>query len=148
MTFKTLRNWTGLLWSTCTIEDKSLPLPEIHLSIVDVGITKVGLKWTLNCKDMAVPIFGYVVSHCKASEQLEKCDGEIKNITIKGDRTVGHCEIENIDFDTRYLIWVTTESYFGKQQKSKVLPYFNECKRKFIHSILAKLFTVSLFYFS
>lgn len=144
ISFKNLRNWSGLFWSMCTINGKDSP--EIHLSIIDVAISKIGLKWTLPCKDMVVPISGYVVSYCKSSEQLQECDGEINNITITGDRTTGHCEIENMDVETRYLIWVSTVTVFGKLQKSKILPYFNECMRKSCQSVFVKILKC-LFYF-
>lgn len=136
---KTHKNWTGLFWSKCTIDDsthKGLPLPEIQLSITAVGMSKIGLDWVLNCKDMIVPITGYVVSYCIMSpENLQECGGELQNITVPGDRTIGSCEIENLKADTRYFVWVTTQTLFGKQQKSKFLPYYNESKRKSHQSI-------------
>lgn len=137
VTFKTLKNWTGLFWSKCSIDDSThegLPIPEIQLSITAVGMSRIGLNWILNCKDMLVPIVAYVVSYCKASpENLQECSGDLKNITVEGDRTIGSCEIENLEADTRYFIWVSTRTLFGKQQKSKFLPYYNESKRKSIN---------------
>lgn len=86
---------------------------------------------------MVVPISGYELSYCKASEKLEECDGEIKNITIKGDKSMGEYNIENLDFQSRYLIWVKTESHFAIQQRSNVTEYRNACKgNKFICSML------------
>lgn len=126
----------------CSIEDRGLSLHGIHLSIVDVGIRKIGLEWFLNCSDMVVPISGYVLSYCKASKEAEKCDSAITNITIKGDKTAGHFEIDNLQFETQYLIWVRTETYFGRQQRSKILSYNNKYKRKFIRSVLVKLLKV------
>lgn len=86
---------------------------------------------------MVVPISGYELSYCKALETVEECDGEIKNITIKGDKTMGDYDIENLDIESRYLIWVRTESHFAIQQSSNLTEYRNTCKiNKFIRSML------------
>lgn len=143
LALKTLKNWSGLFWSKCSIDEmahKGLPAPEIQLSITAVGISKIGLNWWLNCKDMVAPILGYVVSYCKTLENTQECDGEISNITVKGDRTVGSCEIENIEVDTPYLVWVSTNSVFETKQKSKLLPYYKEPKSKWF--FLNKIFSI------
>lgn len=118
----------GILWSTCSIENKT-SVPEIPLSITNVGISKIGLKWTLNCQDMVVPITGYTVSYCKTIKKRHVCVDEIKNITIPADGSDGQCEIEDMELNTYYLMWVTSESVFGKEQKSKILQYYHEGKR-------------------
>lgn len=93
-------------------------------------MSKIGLNWALDCKDMLVPISGYVISYCKASGKPQECVGEVQNITVEGDRTNGSCKIDNLEVDIGYLVWVSTKSPFWKEQKSKFLPYFNESKRK------------------
>lgn len=131
--FKTQQNYTGLLWSMCTIDNKyTSPTPQIQLIITGATNSKVGLNWTLKCEDMITPITGYVISYCKGSdEKLQKCNGEIHNITIKGDKTNGQYEIEDLEMDTRYLIWISTLSVFGKYQFSEKLSHLYECKCKF-----------------
>lgn len=81
---------------------------------------------------MVAPITGYVVNYCKKSRNAqEECDGKVRNITIEGDTTRGNCEIEDLEDNTQYLVWISTTTLFGKQQKSEKLTYDNrksQCK--------------------
>lgn len=131
LTLKTANAWTGLFWNKCNIPN----------NLNKTTVEKFQLKpsvlstfyWSLECKDMAVPIKGYRVHYCKSSRSSERCVEQEQNVTIEGDRVNGSYKIENFEDDTYYLVWVSTVPLLAGQieQTSNNCPYYSPPKRKF-----------------